>query len=761
MAPRSKTKAGKKNIASRGGDASVAKMVNWEDTIEDGGEDTFHVNRDKVLFEDTSNERARRFQPLADDDAFNDEEDVFAGKGFAGSEDEDDDDDSNEIYYDGEEHPDTSEVVPRARKAKAKADSTPKGRYAKPEPTSSDEDELSDGSDEDDSDSGRSDQIGGGDDSEDEDETWGANPSAYYARPSTRRAREGSDSGDEDLEERRAMEEREAKVLQRKMREGMGRGDFGIDEGFTLADDDAEEEGEKQVESDVPLPTDPAALLRHLELTNPLTLALAREWADLADRLPRVTEAFNNQSKDDPDHPALGMSALHCQTLITYATTLAFYIHLASLPKTSRPDLSSHPVMTRLLQLKEALGELESQDFAGDEDDDDDDDLAIADREMAEFDYGDDDDEEEEEGDSEEDDDELTEEQLIQFGLLGKGAGQDEMAWRKEMLANMEEDELAELMGDLEELKTKSSSSASKKKSSMKEKATPVESTKKTKKQKVSKDLPFPTLEEPSPVFSTSTIPSSKKSKSSRSTPSSSSSTAFLSSRSAGEDDAHLEPTTLGLADSSAKEAARHSLRFHTSKIESASNRRANARQGRMGGDDDVPYRDRKAGRDAALRKSTAASLGGADGDDMDLDGEEWGEGDRKRAREVREDYDPGEADEGDDGYYELVKKRKRDHKEDKQVAYDEAREAERFVEDDSSTGPRTLTRAILKNKGLTPHRNKSVRNPRVKKKLQYEKAKKKVSSIQAVYKGGQGALKGDYGGEQTGISTVIKSRKF
>lgn len=84
-----------------------------------------------------------------------------------------------------------------------------------------------------------------------------------------------------------------------------------------------------------------------------------------------------------------------------------------------------------------------------------------------------------------------------------------------------------------------------------------------------------------------------------------------------------------------------------------------------------------------------------------------------------------------------------------------------RFVEDDSTTGPRTLTRAILKNKGLTPHRNKSVRNPRVKKKLRYEKAKKQVSSRQAVYKGGQGALKGDYGGESTGISTVIKSRKF
>ena len=37
------------------------------------------------------------------------------------------------------------------------------------------------------------------------------------------------------------------------------------------------------------------------------------------------------------------------------------------------------------------------------------------------------------------------------------------------------------------------------------------------------------------------------------------------------------------------------------------------------------------------------------------------------------------------------------------------------IVEDDAG-GPRSLTRAILKNKGLTPRRSKSVRNPRVKK---------------------------------------------
>jgi U3 small nucleolar RNA-associated protein 3 len=64
---------------------------------------------------------------------------------------------------------------------------------------------------------------------------------------------------------------------------------------------------------------------------------------------------------------------------------------------------------------------------------------------------------------------------------------------------------------------------------------------------------------------------------------------------------------------------------------------------------------------------------------------------------------------------------------------------------------------AMLKNKGLTPRRSKDVRNPRVKKRKKFEKAKRKVASQKAVYKGGIGDVS-KYGGERTGISKVVKS---
>lgn len=66
----------------------------------------------------------------------------------------------------------------------------------------------------------------------------------------------------------------------------------------------------------------------------------------------------------------------------------------------------------------------------------------------------------------------------------------------------------------------------------------------------------------------------------------------------------------------------------------------------------------------------------------------------------------------------------------------------------------------ILANKGLTPHRKKELRNPRVKHRNKYEKAKKKLSSFKNVVK--DKATLASYKGELTGIkSDLSRSAKF
>jgi U3 small nucleolar RNA-associated protein 3 len=82
-------------------------------------------------------------------------------------------------------------------------------------------------------------------------------------------------------------------------------------------------------------------------------------------------------------------------------------------------------------------------------------------------------------------------------------------------------------------------------------------------------------------------------------------------------------------------------------------------------------------------------------------------------------------------------------------------REAE---EVEAGSGKRAASYEIMKNKGLTPHRKKANRNPRVKKKQMYEKSvKARKGQVREVITGKAGS----YGGETTGIKNITRSRKI
>ncbi|PFH53937.1 hypothetical protein AMATHDRAFT_72960 [Amanita thiersii Skay4041] len=205
---------------------------------------------------------------------------------------------------------------------------------------------------------------------------------------------------------------------------------------------------------------------------------------------------------------------------------------------------------------------------------------------------------------------------------------------------------------------------------------------------------------------------------------------------------------TLQYADGADKKARRKSLHFHTAKIEGSSARRQGARHA-LTGDVDLPYRQRKKEKGVISPKDAKQRVK-VQGD-ADLDAEEW----------VKQDAGDG-ADENEmdlDGYYDLVKRTSGERKAKKKAEHETAQAALRpKIEDFEANGPRSLTRAILTNKGLTPRRPKASRNPRVKKRKMFEKAKKKVASQKAIYKGGIAETGGRYDGERTGISKVVKS---
>jgi U3 small nucleolar RNA-associated protein 3 len=144
----------------------------------------------------------------------------------------------------------------------------------------------------------------------------------------------------------------------------------------------------------------------------------------------------------------------------------------------------------------------------------------------------------------------------------------------------------------------------------------------------------------------------------------------------AGNSDAYGEATSLQHADAADKSARKKSLRFHTSKIESASARRQGARNQAVGGDDDLPYRERRKEKEARLAKEAVAKARGQGGEDLDDTEPE------RKAEKRRRDEDSGgeqEAD-GPDGYYELIKKRSKEKKEQKQADYDAFQAAARYA---------------------------------------------------------------------------------
>lgn len=643
--------SGKSNSRSkpRPVDRKDSKIKRWNKAsdIELDEEDQFHASRDKILLNgDGDNE---------DEDG--DEDEVFALEGVS-------DEDSEEAEGDGEDEDDGDED-PVVTKSKTKTKTKLK-KASSPSDTGS------------------------------EDESWGRSKSAYYSSNAAQ-----IDSEDEEANE---LEEQEARRLQVKARDAIHEDDFGLDEGLepesdAEVEDSLEEPSRPSIDASL---TDKKTILQHLERENPEALALARDWDDTARNLIEMQAKIAATSEKETDGIELGLLHTYYQALLTYATTLAYYLHLRSSEKyAGRPLLlRQHPILNRLLTLKQSLVMLENLGVGTDSQDDDDEDDKYEDE-------------------------------------YGEQGSETPDLWSILMTKGLESDELADLLMDADDKPRKAS------------KKDKIEVKPPKKKRKTSDDKnEQPIFDLVEPDFEAASTSSKKK----RSAPADVSST-----------DAFGETTFLQHIDATDKQARKKSLRFHVSRIESATARRQNARVNAVGGDDDIPYRERKKEKEQRMekerqRKAGTLGMGGDDLDDVNPEITDAGHS-KKRRRDVDVEDDDDSDTDAVHGYYELVKRQAADKKSKKKIDYEEARAAERLVfgEHDAASGPRSVTRAIMKNKGLTPHRSKSVRNPRVKKRQKYEQAKKKVSSQRAVYKGGIGDAS-KYTGEQSGISKVVKS---
>lgn len=124
----------------------------------------------------------------------------------------------------------------------------------------------------------------------------------------------------------------------------------------------------------------------------------------------------------------------------------------------------------------------------------------------------------------------------------------------------------------------------------------------------------------------------------------------------------------------------------------------------------------------------------------------------RKAKLQILNKYSNGEAAD--------VSEDEQEHQESGEVAEQEAAEKgeDEDSEEDEEAARRGITYQMAKNKGLTPHRKKELRNPRVKHRGKYRKALiRRKGAVRTVRKETK-----RYGGEMSGIkATVSKSVKF
>lgn len=204
------------------------------------------------------------------------------------------------------------------------------------------------------------------------------------------------------------------------------------------------------------------------------------------------------------------------------------------------------------------------------------------------------------------------------------------------------------------------------------------------------------------------------------------------------------------------KNQKKKSLRFYTAKIDK-SDRQASDKL--VGGDDDIPYKERMFERKQRLLEE-ARQRGLQKKDDFAKQMEENEDVDMDKIDEIN-NYDSKEIED----FYNAVSKSKSDKKQNRQESHKLAKQAategklEELAETLDEDGKRAINYQILKNKGLTPHRHKDNRNSRVKKRKKYEKAQKKLRSMKQVYKGPHN---GRYEGEKSGIrKDISKSTKL
>lgn len=186
----------------------------------------------------------------------------------------------------------------------------------------------------------------------------------------------------------------------------------------------------------------------------------------------------------------------------------------------------------------------------------------------------------------------------------------------------------------------------------------------------------------------------------------------------------------------------KQSLRFYTSQID----KRSAVKEDKFQGDLDLPYKERAFERRQRLLEEAR----------------QRGQQTQDRLGESEDDAE--DTEENHNPLYAEIKAEREKKKRFKVERHAEAVAAAKqgrlaeYLAENPNVDKRAINYQIQKNKGLTPKRKKENRNARVKKRVRFAAAQKKLKSVRRVYQ----EPSGPYGGEMSGIKkNLVHSTKF
>lgn len=542
-------------------------------------------------------------------------------------------------------------------------------------------------------------------DSDSELEDWGGRKDNYY--------------GDDDLENEEDAEayEKSALRIQKKHLKGMKRSDFFEENDFKEWEKSAKEVEEEEVakakgEDDHvrkildSLPTqDPAKLneserLQLLETLYPEVIPLSNEYVESRKTLKEIEMELKDKKAD----PSLKkINTLKHTALSAYIVTLESYftLFITNISGEQEIDLKDHPVMNGILKGRLLWNNVKNIKPVGEDDDSEDEGSMLSDEINGTL----SDKEEQEESDSEDDNEMFNTADLIKSALKVPSKRQRSQEDSSDESDEQEQEDISE--------QSESESEASEDEDS---------------------DLQLDFHSAPSSSARKALLKKKKQ----------------LLSNSQAED--YSESVDINDADLHDKLTRKRNLRYYTSKIDQASKRDIS----KINGDADLPYKERQLERDRRLAEE--ARLRGLK-DDKHTD-----DADRFSDDENDDNNKQGNEDDNDDEdqqYYNKIKAQSQERKKLRREAHEMAVKAakqgklDELLKDDmvGEDGKRAINYQILKNKGLaTGKKKKENRNARVKKRVKYADAQKKLKSVRRVYQQPTAA----YGGEETGIKKNI-----